>query len=210
VRLPSTCLTKLPGHTTAKGCTEGITRSYSKASGTLVAYRLVTATLTSDRSIIATQAGRSERNELLSRRIPTAVNRFVLRASRSSCDRMRTPTCFDGPGEVMCYTAPVPRRLRILATKRGNGKERRETGHQVGYSDVACVHADNLGDSRSTQRPEKSRRDDQLECQVLLSQLRAHIEGTKDGKAGLNMIVLMNPSEVGELPIQSIEAFLGI
>jgi hypothetical protein len=135
---------------------------------------------------------RAVRNEMScpSGRILIVVNCFVLRVRRFTCDRMRTPTSFDGPEEVMCYTASVPRRLPILTTKRENGKEQRETGHPVRYSDVNCVHSDNLGGSRSTPRSEKSHRDDQLERQVLLSQLRAYSKATKDVKVRLNLIIL--------------------
>jgi hypothetical protein len=103
---------------------------------------------------------------------------------------MRTPTSFDGPGEVKCYTASVPRRLPILTTKRGYGQERRKTGRPVNYSDVNCVHGDNLGGSRSIPRSEEPHRDDQLERHVLLSQLRAYSKGTKDVKVRLDLIIL--------------------
>jgi hypothetical protein len=135
---------------------------------------------------------RAVRNEMScpSRRILTVVNCFVLRARRIRCDRMRTPTSFDGPEEVVCYTASVPRRLPIPTTKRGNGKEQRETGHPVNYSDINFVHADNLGGSRSILRSEESYRDNQLERHVLLSQLRAYSKGTQDVKVRLILIIL--------------------
>jgi hypothetical protein len=119
---------------------------------------------------------RAVRNEMScpSRRFLTVVNCFVLRARRIRCDRMRIPTSFDGSGEVKCYTAPVPRRLPILTTKRGYGQERRTAGRPVNYSDVNCVHAGNLGGPLSIPTSEESYRDDQLERHVLFSHLRAY------------------------------------
>jgi hypothetical protein len=134
----------------------------------------------------------------------------VLRARQISRDRMRTPTSFDGPGKVMCYTASVPRRLPIPTKKRGYGQEKRNVGRQLSCPDVACAHTDSFGGSRSTQRSEKSRDEDQLRREVLLSRLQAYIEKGNDTKANLNMTILRNPSKVGELPIQSTEALLGI